>query len=221
MSNRQQLEEKAAELGFCLEKGEMKFAGYVLVNQNDGTKPLGDRYTASLKQVAEYLERYVEDASIAEEAVDDDDSSLDDIETGLTRPNPAPTGYEMRKSLDGHPNEEAIKGIVFPPPGPPRETREGMVGLMTYYLRVVSPTFTKISWTNLLVLLGLLPFLFLIYVIVFFGLYTIYKGVIVSFSVWTVVAGIFWVAIGYRGIKFLYSMTEIVRLHGETNPPVR
>lgn len=85
-----------------------------------------------------------------------------------------------------------------------------MVGLMTYYLHVVSPAFTKISWMNLLGLLGFLPYLFLTYIIVFFGLYTIYKGVIVSFSVWTILAGIFWVAIGYRSINCFYLMTEIV-----------
>ena len=96
-----------------------------------------------------------------------------------------------------------------------------MVGLMRYYLRVVSPTMTKISWINLLMLLGLLPYFFLTYVILFFGLYAIYKGVIVSFSVWTALAGIFWVAIGYRGINRLYLMTEIVRLHGEMHPPVK
>ncbi len=96
-----------------------------------------------------------------------------------------------------------------------------MVGLIAYYLRVVSPTLTKISWMNLLMLLGFLPYLFLTYVIVFFGLYAIYKGVIVSFSVWTIIAGIFWVTIGYRGINWLYLMTEIVRLHGDTHPPVK
>jgi hypothetical protein len=96
-----------------------------------------------------------------------------------------------------------------------------IVGLMTYYLRVVSPTSAKISWMNLLVLLGFLPYFFLTYVIVFFGLYTIYKGVIVSFSIWTILAGIFWVAIGYGGIKCLYLMTEIVRVHDETHRPIK
>ena len=96
-----------------------------------------------------------------------------------------------------------------------------MVGLITYHSRAVSPTFTKISWLNLLMLLGFLPYLFLTYVIVYFGLYAIYKGVIASFSVWTILAGIFWVALGYRSIKRLYLMTEIVRLHGEKHPPHR
>jgi len=96
-----------------------------------------------------------------------------------------------------------------------------MVGLMAYYLRVVSPTFAKISWRNLLLLLGFLPYLFLTYVIVFFGLYAIYRGVIVSFSVWTILAGIFWVPIGYRGIYQFYLMTEIVEQHSKTHPPVR
>jgi hypothetical protein len=94
-------------------------------------------------------------------------------------------------------------------------------GLLAYYSRVSSPNFQKISWKNLLVFLGFLPYLFLIYVIVFFGLYAIYRGVIVSFSIWTVLAGIFWIAMGYRGISELYLMTEIVKQHGKTHPPIR
>jgi hypothetical protein len=94
-------------------------------------------------------------------------------------------------------------------------------GLMTYHLRVASPNFAKISWKNLLVLLGFLPYLFLIYVIGFLGLYTIYKGVMVSFSMWTILAGVFWVAIGYRGINQFYLMTGIVGQHSKTHPPIR
>jgi hypothetical protein len=96
-----------------------------------------------------------------------------------------------------------------------------IAGLMAYYLRVVSPNFAKISWKNLLLFLGLLPYLFLTYVIVFFGLYAIYRGVIVSFSVWTILAGIFWVGIAYRGIYRFWIMTEIVEQHSKTHPPIR
>ena len=88
------------------------------------------------------------------------------------------------------------------------------VGLMAYYSRVVSPSFAKISWK--LLLLGFLSYLFLTYVIMFFGLYAIYRGVIVSFSVWTILAGIFWVAFGSRGIEQFYLMTEIVKQHSRS-----
>jgi hypothetical protein len=71
-----------------------------------------------------------------------------------------------------------------------------------------------------LLLLGFLPYLFLTYVIVYFGLYAIYRGVIVSFSVWTILAGTFWVAFGYRGIDQFYLMTEIVKQHSKIHPAV-
>jgi len=96
-----------------------------------------------------------------------------------------------------------------------------IAGLMAYYLRVASPHFAKISWKNLLVFLGLLPYLFLTYIIVFFGLYAIYRGLIVSFSIWTILAGSVWIAIGYRAIERFYLMTEIVEQHSKTHPPVR
>ena len=89
----------------------------------------------------------------------------------------------------------------------------GMVGLLTYYLLVVSPSLSRRSWKNLLLLLGFLPYLFLIYVIAFFGLYAIYRSMLVSFSIWTICGGLFWIAIGYRGINQFYLMTEIVKQH--------
>lgn len=95
-----------------------------------------------------------------------------------------------------------------------------LAGLVTYYWRATSPNLAKISWNNLLLLLGFLPYLFLIYVIGFPGLYTIYKGVMVSFSIWTILAGIFWVAIGHRGIYRFWLMTQIVEQHSKSNPPV-
>ena len=93
------------------------------------------------------------------------------------------------------------------------------VALMAYYSRVVSPSSAKISWK--LLLLGFLPYLFLTYVVVYFGLYAIYRGVIVSFSVWTILAGTFWVAFGYRGIDQFYLMTEIVKQHSKIHLAVR
>jgi hypothetical protein len=95
-----------------------------------------------------------------------------------------------------------------------------VVGLMAYYFCVLSPNFAKISWKNLLLLLGFLPYGFLTYVIVFFGLYAIYRGVFASFSIRTILAGIFWVAIAYHGIYQFWIMTEIVA-HHKTHPPNR
>ena len=95
-----------------------------------------------------------------------------------------------------------------------------IAGLIAYYLRVVSPTSTKVSWKNLLLLLALPSYLFLIYVIGFLGLYAIYQGAIVSFSVWTILNGICWIAIGYRAIGQLYLMTDIVERSTKTHAPI-
>jgi hypothetical protein len=91
-------------------------------------------------------------------------------------------------------------------------------GLLTYYFRALCQR--NISWKNLLFLLGFLPFFFLIYIIGFLGFYTIYKGVMVSFSIWSILAGCFWVAIGYNGVNQFSLMTEIVRRHDEKYPLV-
>ena len=94
-----------------------------------------------------------------------------------------------------------------------------IVGLMAFYSRILSPSAAKISWK--LLLLGFLPYLFLAFVIVFFGVYTIYRGLIVSFSVWPILAGVFWVAFGCRGIEQFYLMNEIVKLQSRIIPRVR
>jgi hypothetical protein len=95
-----------------------------------------------------------------------------------------------------------------------------IAGLMAYYLRVVSPTSTKISWKTLPPVLAFPPCLFLIYVIGFLGLYAIYQGAIVSFSIWTVLNGICWIAIGYRAVSQLYLMTNIVKRSTKPHPPI-
>jgi hypothetical protein len=89
-----------------------------------------------------------------------------------------------------------------------------IAGLMAYYLRVVSPTCTKLPLA-----LAFPPYLFLIYVIGFLGLYAIYQGAIVSSSVWTVLNGICWIAIGYRAISQLYLMTDLVK-RSTKHPPI-
>lgn len=90
-----------------------------------------------------------------------------------------------------------------------------IAGLGTYYLIVAMPR--KISWKNLLLLLGLLPYLFSLYVVGFLGAYMIYRGVVEQFSIWSIVAGLFWVVIGHRIVYQFYLMTEIVRRHDEAS----
>jgi len=87
------------------------------------------------------------------------------------------------------------------------------VGLFTYFFLVSVER--KQSRRNLLVLLGLLPYLYSLYIMGVLGLYTIYEGVIGKFSFWTMIGGIFWVFVGFHLIYRFYLMTEIVRRHDE------
>jgi len=85
------------------------------------------------------------------------------------------------------------------------------VGLFTYFFLVSVER--KQSRRNLLVLLGLLPYLYSLYIMGVLGLYTIYEGVIGKFSFWTMIGGIFWVFVGFHLIYRFYLLTEIVRQH--------
>jgi hypothetical protein len=91
------------------------------------------------------------------------------------------------------------------------------VGLFTYFFLVSVER--KRSRRNLLVLLGLLPYLYSLYIMGVLGLYTIYEGVIGKFSFWTMMGGIFWVFVGFHLIYRFYLMTEIVRRHDERAMP--
>ena len=86
------------------------------------------------------------------------------------------------------------------------------VGLFTYFF-LVSVERTR-SWKGLLVLLGLLPYFYSLYVMGILGIYTIYKGVIGVFSFWSMIGGIFWLFVGFHLFYRFYLMTEIVRKHG-------
>jgi hypothetical protein len=86
-------------------------------------------------------------------------------------------------------------------------------GFFTYYLVASMPR--KISWKNLLQLLGLLPYCFALYVVGFLGLYTIYRGLVEVFSIWLIIAGLFWATVGYVILNRFYLITEIVRRHDE------
>ena len=85
------------------------------------------------------------------------------------------------------------------------------VGLFTYFFLV--SVRRKRSWKTLLVLLGLLPYLYSLYIIGFLGLYTIFEGVLGVFSLWSMIGGVFWVFLGFHLSYRFYLMTEIVRQH--------
>jgi len=87
------------------------------------------------------------------------------------------------------------------------------VGLFTYFF-IVSVR-RKRSWKSLLVLLAFLPYFYSLYIIGVLGLYTIFEGVVGVFSFWSMIAGIFWVFVGFHLIYRFYLMTEIVRQHAE------
>ena len=87
------------------------------------------------------------------------------------------------------------------------------VGLFTYFFLVSVER--KKSWKGLLFLLGLLPYLYSLYIMGGLGLYTIYEGLIGRFSFWSMIGGVFWVFIGFHLIYRFYLMTEIVRQHDE------
>ena len=86
-------------------------------------------------------------------------------------------------------------------------------GLFTYFFLVSVER--KKSRKNLLVLLGFLPYFFSLYMMGFPGLYTIYEGIIGKFSFWSMIAGVFWVFLGFHLMYRFYLMTEIVRQHDE------
>jgi hypothetical protein len=87
------------------------------------------------------------------------------------------------------------------------------VGLFTYYFLVSVER--KKSRKTLLVLLGLLPYFYSLYIMGVLGLYTIYEGMIGKFSLWSMISGVFWIFVGFHLTYRFYLMTEIVRQHDE------
>src|SRR5947209_6597603 len=87
------------------------------------------------------------------------------------------------------------------------------VGLFTYFFLVSVER--KKSRKTLLVLLGLLPYFYSLYIIAVLGLYTTYEGMIAKFSFWSMIGGVFWVFLGFHLIYRFYLMTEIVRQHDQ------
>jgi hypothetical protein len=94
-----------------------------------------------------------------------------------------------------------------------------VTGVTKYYSIICSNLAHRtVSWKNLLALLGLIAYLFQLYIIGFLGLFAIYRGVVIAFSFWSIVGGIFWLAIGYYSLNQFYLMTEIVRRYDEALP---
>jgi hypothetical protein len=86
-------------------------------------------------------------------------------------------------------------------------------GLFTYFF-VLSVEREK-SRRTLLFLLGLLPYLYSLYIMGVLGLYTISRGVIGEASIWSMIGGIIWVFVGFHLMYRFYLVTEIVRRHDE------
>jgi len=86
-------------------------------------------------------------------------------------------------------------------------------GLFTYFFLISAER--RESRKTLLVLFGLLPYLYSLYIMGILGLYTIFEGLIGKFSLLSMIGGVFWIFVGFHlGYRF-YLVTEIVRQHDE------
>lgn len=92
-------------------------------------------------------------------------------------------------------------------------------GLFTYFF-VVSVE-RKNSQKTLLLLLGLLPRLYALYIMGVLGLYTILEGVIGEDSVWSMIGGVLWVFVGFHLMYRFFLVTEIVRRCDEKASPAQ
>ena len=109
--NKTQLEEKAAALGYSFEQGAKKGAGYNLI-ADDGDMPLGHDHTASLSDIAKFLDGLDvdPDEEVEVEVVDE--------EGGTSNPKPksakvqGPTPQQIAASLRGHENADQIKDAM-------------------------------------------------------------------------------------------------------------
>jgi hypothetical protein len=72
--------------------------------------------------------------------------------------------------------------------------------------------FLRRSRRGLLMLLGYIPYLFSLYVIGFLGVYGLYMGLFQAFSIWSIVAGLIWIVIGYQITNKFHQTTEIIRI---------
>ena len=86
-------------------------------------------------------------------------------------------------------------------------------GLFTYFFLVSAQR--NRSRKNLMVLFGVLPYLYSLYIMGVLGLYTIFEGLISKLSFLSMIGGVFWVFVGFHLIYRFYLVTEIVRRHDE------
>jgi hypothetical protein len=82
-----------------------------------------------------------------------------------------------------------------------------VIGFVVWY--VMSSLPPKVSWKNLLVLFGFLPYLYFIYAILFLGIYMLYRGIEQGGSIALLAGGLFWTIFQYRGIYLFWQMTEM------------
>jgi hypothetical protein len=83
-----------------------------------------------------------------------------------------------------------------------------VIGFFVWHIKSMSPPEVG---KNLLVLCGLLPYLYFIYAIVFLGIYMIYRGIEQGGSIALLAGGLFWTILQYRGIYRFWQMTEMAK----------
>lgn len=111
--NIEPLREKASALGFSFERGTSKHAGYMLIKDSSGDRPLGYGYAASLKDIDRYLDSYAVQAGI------------DAVEIGNSEPRKPPlTKKEVSRALEGHNDVDKIKEVLNPPPSRKQAQRD-------------------------------------------------------------------------------------------------
>jgi hypothetical protein len=98
---------KAAALDFSFTKGPTKFAGYMLVNNANGDRPLGTDYTSSLAEIERYLADYTDSLDV-------------EVELGSDSEAKPPAPKEIKQALKGNPKAVDIKAIVAEKEGLPR-----------------------------------------------------------------------------------------------------
>ncbi len=85
-----------------------------------------------------------------------------------------------------------------------------ILGFLIWFIMSSLPP--KVSWKNLLVLCGFLPYFYFAYAIGFLGIYMFYRGVEHGGSIALLCGGIFWTIFEYRGIYLFWKMTEMAKL---------
>jgi hypothetical protein len=133
--NLDQVKAKAAELGYSLERGTARYSGFLLIHIETGNKPLGADYQASLREVAEYLEKVANDVS----DINTGDDVVDDVDIEISEKRKAPPSRtELNKAPVNNPSADAIMALVNDPspvstkalePPSNRETQRSRLGL--------------------------------------------------------------------------------------------